>query len=159
VEVVRTPGRGGNASTVVHRGAGTTLVDRRVRNGRRYAYTVRAVDAAGNAAETSAAAVPRRRLLYPTGGAVVGAPPILRWTPVRGARYYNVQLYRGTHKLLSAWPRGAHYRLRASWRYAGRRHHLHRGAYRWYVWPGRGRPDDRRFGDRVGRGRFVVARG
>ncbi|MEA2282466.1 MAG: hypothetical protein QOK21_3073 [Solirubrobacteraceae bacterium] len=159
IELLRSGGAKQAADKVLYRGRGTGFADRRVRNGRRYAYTVRATDAAGNVATATLAAIPRRRLLYPTGGAVVGARPVLRWTPVRGARYYNVQLYRGTHKLLSAWPRAAHYRLRASWRYAGTRHRLRPGAYRWYVWPGRGRPDDRRFGDRVGRGRFVVARG
>jgi hypothetical protein len=38
----------------------------------------------------------------PPRGAVVtlGDPPLLRWTPIRGARYYNVQLFRKGRKIL-----------------------------------------------------------
>ena len=42
-------------------------------------------------------AAPRRGLITPLPGAIVGAgdPPLLRWTPVPRARYYNLQLFRG----------------------------------------------------------------
>jgi hypothetical protein len=159
LEVVRTPGRDGAASSVVHTGAGGRLTDHRVRNGRHYQYTLIASDAAGNIATATAGGVPGRRLIAPVGGAVVTTPPLLSWTSVQGARYYNVQVYRRGHKMLSAWPRRAHLSLRRSWRYAGRRHHLAPGRYRWYVWPGRGRPSDRRFGALIGRGEFVVSVG
>jgi hypothetical protein len=157
VEVVRTPGRGGAVATVVHRGPGEGLVDRRVRNGRRYAYSVRAADVAGNVAVATVRARPGRRLLAPARGAVLSAPPLLAWTPIRGARYYNVQLFHRGRKVLSAWPRQAHLKLRPRWRYGGRRHRLAAGRYQWYVWPGRGRPAARRYGRRVGRGGFEIA--
>jgi hypothetical protein len=156
VEVIRAPGRRGAASSVVHRGPGTLLVDHHVRNGRRYAYTLRAEDAAGNVAAATATAVPGRRLIAPVGGARVTAPPRLSWTKVRRARYYNVQLFHAGRKVLSAWPHHARLSLHRSWRYAGRRHRLRPGRYRWYVWPGRGRRSDRRFGSLIGRAEFVV---
>lgn len=158
LEVVRTPGRGGAGSSVVHQGPGGVLIDHRVHNGRHYDYTLRAEDAAGNVAYATTGAVPGRRLIAPVGGAVVSTPPKLFWTRVQGARYYNVQLFRNGHKVLSAWPRRAHLSLRSSWRYAGRRQHLRSGRYRWYVWPGRGRPSQRRFGALIGRGEFLVRR-
>ena len=98
-----------------------------MRNGRRYRYTLRATDAAGNTAQASVTARPGRRLLGPANGARLSAPPRLRWTGVRGARYYNVQLFRDGHKVLSAWPRRAHLSLQRSWRFAGQRHRLRRG--------------------------------
>ena len=158
LEIVRTPGRHGAKSTVVARGTGSRLLDRQVRNGRRYRYTVRAADAAGNVATTAVSAVPGRRLLGPAPGARLEAPPRLSWTSVRGARYYNVQLYRDGRKLLSAWPRAAHLGLHRAWRYAGRRERLRPGRYAWYVWPGRGAPSERRYGALVGHARFVIVR-
>jgi hypothetical protein len=154
--ITRQPGRKGAATSVVHRGPGSLLVDRQVRNGRHYRYTMLAVDAAGNAASATASAVPNRRLLSPVAGVAVAGPPMLRWTAVRGARYYNVQLFRRGHKVLSAWPRQAQLQLRSQWRYGGRRHELTAGRYRWYVWPGRGRPSQRRFGPLIGKAEFVV---
>jgi hypothetical protein len=155
--IVRSPGRHGAASTVVGRGGGSRLLDRQVRNGRRYRYTLRATDAAGNTAEASVSARPGRRLLGPANGARLTAPPRLRWTGVRGARYYNVQLFRDGHKVLSAWPRKAHLSLQRAWRFAGHRQRLHKGTYAWYVWPGRGRPSERRYGALIGRARFMIA--
>lgn len=157
VAIVRTPGRGHAASSVIHRGAGHRLVDRRVHNGRRYTYALQATDAAGNTATVAASAVPARRLLGPADGAVLSRPPRLAWTRAPHARYYNVQLFRGRHKVLSSWPRRAHLALRRSWRYAGHRRHLRPGRYRWYVWPGHGRPSARRYGAPIGHAHFRLA--
>src|SRR6185436_8946629 len=93
---------------------------------------------AGNAASRELAATPDRALLAPARSATVTAPPLLRWTPVRGARYYNVQLLRGDRKVLSAWPRRAELQLDARWRFRGRARRLAPGRYRWFVWPGQG---------------------
>ena len=41
----------------------------------------------------------------------------LRWRRVPGARYYNVQLYRGGRKVLSAWPLAASFHLGRAWTY------------------------------------------
>ena len=115
--VVRRPGVGGKPRSVLHRGRGTALTDRRVRNGHRYRYRVTLTDAAGNRAAGAVRIVPRPHLIGPPRGAVLEAPPLLRWTPVRGAGYYNVQLYRDGRKVLSAWPRRPRLQLPATWRF------------------------------------------
>jgi hypothetical protein len=97
-----------------------------------------------------------RVLVVERGGcARVSAPPLLRWTPVRGATYYNVQLYRDGN-VLSAWPAHASLQLTSTWRFAGRRYKLKPGRYRWYVWPGLGHRAAARYGPKVGTGTFVV---
>ncbi len=78
--------------------------------------------------------------------------------PYRKARYYNVQLHRNGVKILSAWPRGARLRVVGSWRYLGRRQSLLPGTYSWYVWPGLGAPELRRYGKLLGTSRFRVKR-
>ncbi len=160
IRVVRTPGEHGARRSVVFRGRGHGLSDGGLRNGRRYRYTITAVDQAANATTRTVHVVPGPRVLAPRPGADLSAPPVLRWTRVRHTRYYNVQLFRvgrrHSVKLLSAWPRHAHLRLGASWRYAGRRRTLGPGRYRWFVWPGIGAPTERRFGTLVGRGVFRI---
>ena len=101
--------------------------------------------------------MPGPRLLGPPRRATVTAPPLLRWTSVRGARYYNVQLFRGSRKVLSAWPREAQLQLKPRWRFRGRGRRLADGRYRWYVWPGKGPREENRYGDRVGARSFVMA--
>jgi hypothetical protein len=138
VKVWRVRGRGHrrHLESGGHRGR---VVDRRVRNGRRYTYLIKATDQAGNTATRRFTVVPGPRLLAPGAAARVSTPPVLRWTRVRGADYYNVQLFRGRHKVLSAWPSVPRLRLGRTWEYNGRRHRLERGrSYRWFVWPGRG---------------------
>ncbi|HEX2110687.1 MAG TPA: hypothetical protein VHF67_03970 [Gaiellaceae bacterium] len=102
-------------------------------------------------ASTDAARRPPR----PSAGAVVVSPPVLRWPAVRGASYYNVQVYRDERKILSRWPRQARLPLRRVWQYRGRWYDLRPGAYRWFVWPYVGR----RFGRGRVRSSFVVGRG
>jgi hypothetical protein len=154
--LVRMPGSGGAASAVVYAGPGSGFIDRDVRNDRRYHYVLTLTDAAGNAASRELAATPDRALLAPARRAAVTAPPLLRWTPVRGARYYNVQLLRGGRKILSAWPRRAELQLKPSWRFRGKRYRLKPGRYRWFVWPGFGRRAEKRFGALLGSSSFVV---
>ena len=52
---------------------------------------------------------------------------MLRWTKVRGARYYNVQLLRDGRKLLSAWPGRPRFKLERAWRFNGHRFRLKPG--------------------------------
>jgi hypothetical protein len=129
-----------------------------VRNKRRYRYVLTLTDQAGNRASRELSAVPKRELLSPQRRAIVSAPPLLRWTPVRGARYYNVQLFRGSRKLLSAWPRRASLQLQWKWRFRGKRYRLKPATYRWYVWPGKGARSARRYGERIGARSFVLDR-
>jgi hypothetical protein len=131
-------------------------------------FEVRAIDAAGNADATPALhpwkiQAPVRKvatsaLLAPRAGARVTKPPLLVWRRVARAGYYNVQLFRGKQKILSAWPTRARLRLRARWKFAGRVRRLTPGAYRWYVWPGYGVPSARNYGQLLGQSTFVVAR-
>jgi hypothetical protein len=158
IEVVRTPGLGDERATVVFRGPGTRFVDTAVVNRDRYVYEVRARDAAGNLGSRTVIAVPRPRLVAPASAAVVesGRPPVLRWTPMRRARYYNVQLFRDGRKVLSDWPKQARLRLRKRWTYDGRRQRFLPGEYRWLVWPGRGARSRADYGERIGQRTFTV---
>jgi hypothetical protein len=157
VTVSRAPGLGAPAS-VVFRGVGTKFVDTGLRNGVSYTYVVTATDAAGNASTASAVASPTSRLLTPAPGVRVSRPPLLRWKRVARARYYNVQLFRGGRKVLSAWPSGPRLRLHRAWRFHGRRYRLRAGNYRWYVWPGYGRRSRRNYGRLLGTRAFTVKR-
>jgi hypothetical protein len=97
-------------------------------------------------------------LLSPAAHAAVRTrrPPLLRWMPVRGARYYNVQLFRGARKVLSAWPKRPRYQIKSHWTQLGTRQRLRRGRYRWYVWPGFGARPKARYGDLIGGRAFTV---
>ena len=150
---------GGHAATTttVYTGQATGFQDTHVRNGVRYLYTITAFDQAGNASAETVTTTPGPRLLGPARNAHLIAPPKLSWTPVRGATYYNVQVYRGK-KVLSVWPKQADLQLRRTWRFDGRRYHLKPGRYRWYVWPGFGRRSAADYGHIVGSGTFVVVR-
>jgi hypothetical protein len=155
--IVRTPGVDGEPSSHLTP-APDGMTDVRVRNGVPYRYVLTLADEAGNSASREIVVTPGPRLLAPARRALLGAPPLLRWTPVRGARYYNVQLFRGDRKILSAWPRKAELQLKQKWRFRGRRHRLVDGRYHWYVWPGEGRRAARRYGDRIGARSFVIDR-
>jgi hypothetical protein len=91
-------------------------------------------------------------------GARIVAPPQLAWTPKRYADYYNVQLFRGGTKVLSIWPTAASIQLTRTWRFAGHRHRLKPGSYRWYVWPGFGPRAANNYGRLIGTGTFVIVR-
>jgi hypothetical protein len=179
VEVLRIPGVGANAASVVFHGPGSSFLDDNVDNGVSYVYRVRLRDAAGNESTDAISATPRlpsadpppgsgplvpgprprgARLRFPRENAVISAsrPPILRWTRVRRARYYNVQLHRGARKILSAWPTRPRYQLQRRWSYKGKLRRLTPGRYVWYVWPGYGRRSAARYGDLIGRRAFRV---
>ena len=72
------------------------------------------------------------------------------------ASYFNVQVWRGNRKLLSAWPDAARYRLSRSWTYEGRVERLVPGVYTWYVWPGIGTRAAARYGPMLGKSTFIV---
>jgi hypothetical protein len=150
-------GPGGHRRHLRSAGPRGSLVDRDVRNGRRYRYDLTATDPAGNVATRTLTAVPGPRLLAPTTGARVTGAPLLRWTTVRGADYYNVQLYRGRRKLLSAWPGRPRLQLDRRWRFGGQSRRLvHGKRYRWFVWPGHGPRADSAYGRLIGTSTFTV---
>ena len=184
VEVLRIPGRDSESASVVFTGPGSSFHDDKLHNNVRYVYRVRVADAAGNESVATASAVPgppspdppagsgqlrsgppaqtplprRAGLLRPRAGAKVtaGRPPLLTWRRVPRARYYNVQLYRGTRKVLSVWPGRPRYQLERRWSFAEKRRRLSPGRYRWYVWPGYGRRSKSVYGDLIGRRSFTV---
>jgi hypothetical protein len=132
------------------------FTDRQVRNGVRYSYTIRARDQAGNVAVRTVHATPGVRLLSPPSGSQLTSPPLLRWTAVLGAAYYNVQLFRSGHKVLSSWPSRASLRLSRSWSFRNSRFRLRPGRYRWFVWPGFGARAAARYGPMIGTGTFTI---
>jgi hypothetical protein len=156
VTIQRTPGRGAGDSAMVYRGDGHSFTDRKLRNGARYRYRLTATDAAGNVALAAAVAVPRA-LSTPAQGQNIKAPPLLRWSKVAGADYYNVQLFFAGQKVLSAWPVGTTLKLQRAWTFDGRRHTLTKGRYRWYVWPGFGARKAASYGKLLGSGSFVAS--
>jgi hypothetical protein len=129
-------------------------------------FEVRAIDVAGNADATPAlhawkVTAPAARkvasaLQSPKAGARVTRPPLLVWRRVAGARYYNVQIFRGRKKVFTGWPTRARLQLRAKWTNRGRTERLLPGRYRWFVWPGYTNP--RRYGALLGQSTFVVTR-
>jgi hypothetical protein len=147
----------GGTETTVYDGRGRKYVDRRFENGSYFSYRVRTYDGEGNASGTAAAAVSAAALLRaPRNGGVVRAPAKLRWAAVPGATYYNVQLYRGSQKLLSTWPAKPSLALPQRWAYQGRGFRLGRGHYRWYVWPGFGARSKAAYGHLLGTATFIV---
>jgi hypothetical protein len=156
VQVSRDPGVAPAAASVLYQGGATSYTDSRVRNGTLYTYTITAVDQAGNVTQQTVTSTPGARLLAPIPGARLSAPPRLSWTAVPKAAYYNVQLFKGKTKILSAWPTRAGLALKRTWRFRGHRRRLARGTYRWYVWPGFGPRKAAHYGHVIGTATFVI---
>jgi hypothetical protein len=96
-------------------------------------------------------------LLTPRAGAQIAVPITLRWPTVSGAQYYNVQLFIGTRKVLSAWPTAPKLRVSRSWTYRGARFVLpNRAKVRWYVWPAVGPTTTPTYGPMVGASTFWI---
>ena len=171
--IVRSPVGGRGVTESLSPGLETGFRDTGLRNGVEYRYDFTATDAAGNAAHASVTVVPSAHpRLRPRAGASVSSPPLLRWTRVTKATYYNVQLYRddtgapvdaaqpppGSEKILSRWPRKPQFRLRRSWNFGGHRRRLSPGRYRWYVWAGYGARSKQLYGGQIVNSTFTVAR-
>jgi hypothetical protein len=159
VELARSPGRKGAAETIVYAGPGTAVshLDSGLRAGRKYHYRLTGSDEAANKATRTIAFVARGALLNPAPGERVSSPPLLIWTRVNKATYYNVVLARG-RRVYSAWPVRSSLQLPRAWVYHGRRQRLRPGLYRWYVWPGFGRLSADRYGRLLGGSSFIVGR-
>jgi len=155
VAITRTPGRNGKHPSLVFRGKASSFRDKHLSPGVSYRYEVASSDVAGNTSAVAVkAAVPA--LYAPAAGSRVRSSALLAWAPVKGASYYNVQVFRGTHKVLSAWPKRPTLRLTRTWTYAGKRQRLAPGRYRWFVWPGRGAQKAAHYGAMLGGSTFVV---
>jgi hypothetical protein len=157
VELIRQPGLKGPGASVLYRGPNTSFQDNRVRNRVRYHYTLIAFDAAGNTTVRSITAKPGPHLIFPAGAARMNTAPLLEWTAVHRATYYNVQLYRGRTKVLSRWPATSRLQLKSQWKFDRRHYHLRPGKYRWFVWPGFRRRSAARYGRLIGSATFTIS--
>jgi hypothetical protein len=142
-------------ATQVYAGAGKSYLERKFVNALEHRYGFVSYDKAGNVSPPTGVTVKASALLLgPRDGAIVrrAHPPGLRWRAVRRASFYNVQLWRGKHKVLSAWPHGSKFRLARSWTYQRHRFGLRPGVYTWFVWPAFGRG----YGKLIGTATFRV---
>ena len=153
--VLRAPGRGGAKVSIVYRGPASSYRDTSIKKGVVYRYTVATTDAAGNDARVKVA-TSLRLLMAPAPGSVLRPGDALTWLKAPGATYYNVQLFRSGHKVLTAWPVTARFRLPRAWTFSGHRLKLTPGTYKWYVWPGHGARASARYGRLLGGSSFRV---
>lgn len=144
---------------IVFRGTGETFTDQKIRSSVEYTYAVQTFDQAGNASrEVSVLAFPKVLTLGKTPYTPRAAPrPILRWDRMRGATYYHLQLFRGSKRILAAWPPKNELELSNSWKWKGHRYRLAPGRYRWYVWAGLGKRSFARY-RAVGSAQFIIPR-
>lgn len=138
--VLRRAPRASKRSVLLYRGTASKFVDKNIEPGIEYVYSLHSVDQAGNeSAEATVAGLPKVLTLRRTPYVPRAAPkPILRWGRVAGAQYYNVQLFRGTKRVLAAWPATHQLGVPAAWKWDGRSYRLRPGRYRWFVWAGFG---------------------
>jgi hypothetical protein len=143
----------------VYRGSASAYTAKHFRNGFYYRYTVISYDGAGNASRGVSAVVSASALLRkPADDARLRNPPRLLWTGTRGATFYNVQLYLGSQKVLSTWPRKSAVQLATHWTYAGHLFRWTKGRYRWYVWPALGQRRRFHYGQLLGQASFTFTR-
>jgi hypothetical protein len=158
--VVQRWARGSSQEPVVYRGASDRFLDKKIQVGLEYVYAIQTTDQAGNASKRiTVSGLPKvltlKKMSYIPRAAT---DPILRWQKTRGARYYHVQLFRGSKRILAAWPSARQLALPTSWTWAGHRYKLAPGKYRWYAWAGIGRRSFARY-NRIGSARFIVPPG
>jgi len=141
----------------IYSGLGTTVTAKGLVNGTTYRFLIVAYDKSGNRSKgVILLATPKAEALTsPTKGQRVTKAPLLRWTRVAAATYYNVQLWRGSTKMLSIWPTATRLQLTGKWTYGGKPRKLSPGLYTWYVWPGLGRRADAKYGSLLGSRTFV----
>jgi hypothetical protein len=91
-----------------------------------------------------------RATLEPLAGTAVSGAPRLSWKPVKGASYYNVQVFRivGRKRVAISWPRTTSYTVPRSKLVKGK-------TYVWYVWPGFGKLADAHYGKLIGHSTFA----
>jgi hypothetical protein len=154
VSVTRTEQGNSAAPVVVYSGTRTSVVDKGLKNGHKYRYTVTDMDDAGNTNVKAIRAIPTASSLRPFVGTPVSSPPLLTWKKIKGATYYNVQLFFGRKKVLSTWPRTPSLQVKGRWHFRGKTYTLVPGHYRWYVWPGFGPLSQHNYGNRIGRSSF-----
>ena len=158
VTITRLARKRGGTDAVIYRGkAAHAFTDKKLANGVRYKYSITSTDEAGNSATIAGSAAPTA-LFLPRDGEKIKKPPMLAWAAVKGASYYNIQLFRGNKKILSIWPEATKLQLESRWTYLRTHYKLAPGRYRWYVWPGLGARKANRYGKLLGGSTFNVVR-
>lgn len=157
-KVQRAPGLKGKKAQVVYSGKARKFVDRKIGSGKRYWYEISVYDLAGNRSSKTIGLKPSVGIFAPADGAVVKKPPVVAWSPVAEARFYNLQLWRGKVKLLTTWVQAPKLKLPQRWTMKGARHSLVNGPYTLYVWPAFGTQRDPKYGKLLGQVGFVFKR-
>ncbi|MGH3051629.1 MAG: hypothetical protein ACRDM8_01555, partial [Gaiellaceae bacterium] len=134
----------------------TRFTDRGLPNDVRFRYRIQSYDAAGNASAAAYTVERPSRIFAPEYDAALNGPPMIDWTTVRKATYYNLQVWRNGRKILSRWPARARYAMDRSWLSLGQRFRLTSGTYYGFVWAGFGPRAAADYGRIVGWTRFVV---
>ncbi len=173
VDVVQSPAPGGGEK-VVYSGKKKSFVAKGLTNGVEYRFVVVAYDKAGNRASGVAvvALAQQQTLLAPPNGAVLSAAPLVKWKPVKGAKYYNAQIWfepagpgravlasAAARKVMSVWPTKASFKMKKSWRFGGKKFTLKQGRYLLYIWPGVGPKSANRYGKLLVQAEFTISRG
>jgi len=155
--VVKRSVRGSKDEQVVFQGTGSRVVDSTIEPGVEYEYAIVSTDQADNVSKTAAVAgLPKILTLRKMAYIPRAAPkPILQWAAMKAASYYHVQVFRGSKRILAAWPSKRQLGLTNAWRWAGRRYTLGPGRYRWFVWGGLGKRSFARY-HAIGSARFIV---
>ena len=141
----------------VYSGPATSYAEPKFVNASYHRYAITSYDKAGNASAPVHVVVPASALLLsPADGSTVHAEKaqLFRWRAIPNASWYNIQLWRGGRKVLTAWPRTPSFPLPATWKSRGHRFELGRGYYTWFVWPGFGPRAGGRYGDLAGHAQF-----
>jgi hypothetical protein len=113
-------------------------------------FVVVAYDHVGNASTPASvhATIAPASLFGPAPKTAVHGAVKLSWPVVKGARYYNVQLFAGSKRVIVGWPAGHALQLPKA--------KLKRGAkYTWYVWPGLGVKAKAHYGALIGKNTFT----
>ena len=144
---------------MVFRGDGPTFVDKGIKPGLEYRYSVQTEDQAGNESRRLTRLALPKTVGLRSGGYVprTAGAPILLLPKVAGASYYHVQLFRRGARILAAWPIEPELALHSSWRWAGHTYRLTPGRYHWFAWAGMGRRSAARYKP-LGSARFFVTR-
>ena len=124
----------GGPATAVYAGSAHDFVDQGLTNWTKYTYVVTTLDAAGNQSVPAAvSAVADGSTLRPFIDTEVVQAPALTWAKASKAHYYNVQIYLGRKKVLSAWPKSPSFKLNVQVELQPPHLHPQAGPYRWYV--------------------------
>lgn len=160
VEIVRLPGTGKKARSMIYRGNKIRRFDKGLKAGVEYTWIIYAVDKKGNRSGGVKVKVtlPVRIVLGRKATLEPQTPIILSWSVRKKAQFYNVQLFRGKTKVLSSWPTKPQVSLTGPWNWEGTKRKLVAGTYQWFVWPGFGKRSESKFGKMIGSGKLVVGK-